>query len=276
MFGWLNAKPQHLAKFIWEYQTIFPDSAILVIQSHLQHLPRPDIAQADVKPAINVLREILGETSTPVPENNEALKPELLVHLFSNGGSCTLYYHFTQLYQAHVQRSLPHRVTILDSAPSTRFAYNEVLAGVILSLPPSGDRETVQLPAAQRLCASLDARFRELGPGEDYMCQWAEQLNDPGQAHEARRLYLYSDMDNVNPRWGIESHADKAEARGFVVRRELFLGSNHISRSYFLVYDSSKLGAGSLTFDGTDSRNQPERYWRAVKEIWDGQLRAKI
>lgn len=248
VFGWLNAKPQYLAKFVRQYQKLFPGSAILLIRSRLEYLPSPDIARADVEPAVGLLRDFLaGRPRAPNSyqdglSSGEEEEPEILVHLFSNGGSCILY-HLTQLYggagagagaaRAPAPAPLPRRVTILDSAPSPRFAYDEVLAGVASSLPPSPDRDAVQLPAAARLCAALGERFRGLGPGGDYLRRWAGLQNDPAaRAREARRLYLFGGADAVSPPRGIERHAGEAEARGFVVRREFFRGSGHVSRSY--------------------------------------------
>lgn len=170
------------------------------------------------------MESLTDNTSSPTAS------PELLVHIFSNGGS-GIVYHLTHLYRAHTGQScLPRRVTILDSAPAPRFVYEDVLAAILVDIPQSPDRETKLVPAARRLCASMGKRFEKAGPEGDFLRQWAQLLNDPEQAQEDRRLYLYSDVDKLIPEKEIESHADEAEARGFAVRRELFIGSQHISR----------------------------------------------
>lgn len=228
----MNAKPSQLAKFVRQYQKLFPSSDILVIRPSLEHFLRPDLARISVEPAANVLRELLTDEHICHSTKDVALpkRPELLLHVFSNGGS-GIVYHLTQLYTKQTGKSsLPRRVTIFDSAPATRFVYDDVLAAIVVDIPPGPDRETKLVPAARRLCASLEERFRKAGPGGDFLRQWAQLLNDPDQAQEDRRLYLYSDVDKLVPRKEIESHADEAEARGFTVRRELFFGSQHISR----------------------------------------------
>lgn len=238
----MNAKPSHLAKFVRQYQKLFPSSAILVIRPSLEHFLRPDIARASVEPAAHALREILSSRShhpeNPTSKSESPVtvdwvrpeRPKLLVHIFSNGGS-GIVYHLTQLYTTQTgQSTLPRRITIFDSAPAPRFVYDDVLEAILVEIPASPVRETKLVPAARRLCASMDARFRKSGPEGDYLRQWAQLLNDPVQANEDRRLYLYSDVDKLVPRQEIESHADEAEERGFAVRRELFVGSQHVSR----------------------------------------------
>lgn len=179
-----------------------------------------------------MLREMLMDQPISPSTKKIALpkRPELLLHVFSSGGA-GIVYHLTQLYTTQTgQSSLPRRVTIFDSAPASRFVYEDVLAAIVVDIPPGPDRETKLVPAARRLCASLEERFRKAGPEGDFLRQWAQLLNDPDQAQEDRRLYLYSDIDKLIPRQEIERHADEAEERGFAVRRELFLGSQHISR----------------------------------------------
>lgn len=278
--GWLNAKPVHLAKFVRQYQTLFPTSTIILVRSRLEHLPQPSTASTDVKPAVRALKEVLSTIPTSQErDNTSAAKPDLLVHLFSNGGTCT-FYHLMRLFNIQTgQASLPRRATIVDSAPSIRFVYDDVLKGIVSSLPRSTDREIIQVPAAQQLCAALVARFHELGPEEDYLRQWAELLNDPGQSKESRRLYLYSDIDKVNPPQGIEIHANEAETKGFAVRRQFFLDSEHISRSYlpsrsFPVFVATYI-VHRLTVNGPDSRKYPERYWRAIIQTWEGESETK-
>lgn len=225
--GWMNAKSSHLAKFVRQYHKLFPSSDIILIRPSLEHFLRPEIARTSVEPAIDVLRAGLNDNSS-----SPSGRPELLVHIFSNGGS-GIAYHLTHLYTAHTGGScLPRRVTIFDSGPAPRFVYDDVLAAVLVDIPPGPNRESKLVPAARRLCASMEKRFQQAGPEGDYLRQWAQLLNDPAQAKEDRRLYLYSDVDKLIPQKEIESHADEAEARGFAVGRELFLGSQHVSREF--------------------------------------------
>jgi hypothetical protein len=58
------------------------------------------------------------------------------------------------------------------------------------------------------------------------------------------RCYMYSDADELVNWRDVESHADASEARGWVVRRELFKGAPHVSHM----------------------KVEPERYWGIVRE----------
>lgn len=62
------------------------------------------------------------------------------------------------------------------------------------------------------------------------------------------RLYLYSTTDLLIPLADVEAHADAAKERGVQVRMEKFEGTDHVAHA----------------------RREPERFWGAVKEVWEG------
>jgi hypothetical protein len=61
------------------------------------------------------------------------------------------------------------------------------------------------------------------------------------------RLYLYSQADEMVPWTEVEAHAGEARKAGLDVRMERFEGSPHV----------------------THARTDPERYWGAVKKVWE-------
>ena len=63
---------------------------------------------------------------------------------------------------------------------------------------------------------------------------------------EARRVYVYSDADDVIWSKDVETHAKLAESKGFDVRREKWTGSLHVGHM----------------------RADPERYWDVVWRAW--------
>ncbi|KXJ88370.1 hypothetical protein Micbo1qcDRAFT_166422 [Microdochium bolleyi] len=73
-------------------------------------------------------------------------------------------------------------------------------------------------------------------------------VNAPGDiiAVPARRLYLYSQADDIILARDIEVHAAQAKELGFGVDLEEFDGSEHVGHM----------------------RRHPEQYWRAVTESW--------
>ena len=61
------------------------------------------------------------------------------------------------------------------------------------------------------------------------------------------RLYLYSQADEMVPWTEVEEHAEEARKAGLDVRMERFEGSPHVAHA----------------------RTDPERYWGAVKKVWE-------
>ena len=61
------------------------------------------------------------------------------------------------------------------------------------------------------------------------------------------RLYLYSQADEMVPWTEVEEHAEEARKAGLDVRMERFEGSPHVAHA----------------------RSDPERYWGAVKKVWE-------
>src|SRR5690606_27849136 len=79
-----------------------------------------------------------GLTSSPVGTNDEEEKdPELLIHLFSNGGSSQLLtLHSYLLSQAGLNLRLPSHLVIFDSAPGQMAYWPSYTALSHVLLPP--------------------------------------------------------------------------------------------------------------------------------------------
>jgi len=61
------------------------------------------------------------------------------------------------------------------------------------------------------------------------------------------RLYLYSEKDELIATDAVHQHAEKAAAKGFNVKLEIFSESKHVSHA----------------------RMYPERYWGEIKAVWE-------
>ena len=77
---WMAAQPTHITKYITGYQTLFPSSKILLIRCEA-----PDVIYRSsvtlrrrTQPALEILRSLCAR---------EPSRPEILLHIFSNGGS---------------------------------------------------------------------------------------------------------------------------------------------------------------------------------------------
>jgi len=249
IIGWMDARELYLAKYVRQYQSLFPTSAILLFKSRLASVNLDRIARRDAKSAVDPLCAILGESHS----YHASGSPELLVHVFSGGGSCMLH-HLYDMYAAHTTATsagadgptnkLPLHVTLFDSAPAV-FSYKATFSAVMLGVPSQMWIRSLAFPLAHLLVTAWWVRIHVLGLS-DILATYARSHNDPNKVREARRTYIYSDVDKVVPAVDIENHATDAESKGFRVNREIFIGSGHVAHA----------------------RKDPERYWRVVKDLW--------
>ncbi|KAF2158516.1 hypothetical protein M409DRAFT_61587 [Zasmidium cellare ATCC 36951] len=264
LLGWVAARDAHLAKYIDEYRQICPAACILLVKAELAVMASAYVARRNIAEAIPVIREIVGEAESSNPETRK--NPQLLVHLFSNGGSCML----STLYDVYAEKSstslpqtksmldrgsafrvLPLHITIFDSTPSLQYSHSKIVASVMAGIP-RGALQIVACPVIQLLSlfwlVSIHV-FRK----RDEMAYWASSHNDTSKVHEVRRVYVYSNADKMVAYGDVEAHARCAEHRGFSTTLEHFSGSPHVAHA----------------------KSDTERYWRIVKEAWSERLKAK-
>lgn len=72
-------------------------------------------------------------------------------------------------------------------------------------------------------------------------------LSNPREIKETKRVYIYSDADDMVPWHHIEDHAAEAKEKGFNVEMERFEGTDHVGHM--------RSGNG-------------ERYWGIVNKLW--------
>lgn len=242
LFTWMAAQEPHIAKYVAGYQALYPSSSILVIRCPLENVVLRGKPRREVGPAVSALRSIL-------PEGGEGSgkEPEMILHLFSNGG-CTMFQHFMNVLRDEAGErqkggELPRHVCLMDSCPGafdwTR-AHKAISAGFPAWMSPF-----VHLIIAFQLFTSLFAEPVGTKGG-----RWGLVLNEPAVLSvQERRAYLYADGDEmVDPRH-VERHAEEAkEGLGGAVKMLNFGSSRHVAHA----------------------RTDPERYWGAVKEVWEG------
>ena len=241
--GWMAARDIHLAKYVRNYQALYPTASILLLKSRSMDMAFPFIARSDAEPAIAPLRGILrGSPATPD-------KAQLLVHLFSGAGSGMLSAVYDMYAASGVDekdRILPLHITIFDSSPALKFDHGKITDANIVEVP-EGPQRIVMKPIMQFVLAFWWISFSMLG-FTDYIAGHAIAHNDARKVREVRRAYVYSDRDPFIPSEGVEKHAELARRAGFNARTELFVGSPHCAHA----------------------RAEPERYWRIVRETWEG------
>ncbi|KAM0335608.1 hypothetical protein ACHAQA_000656 [Verticillium albo-atrum] len=160
----------------------------------------------------------------------------LRLHVFSNGGA-------TNLARLLALRPgpLPPHVAVFDSAPAP-FRLRKTCTALATGVPAPLAPLVVLVLAVYWLLHLLLRRPSFL----DHTCAAlnAKQVT----AVQTRRTYMYSREDEMVGWADVEAHADEAEARGVKVKRELFVGSGHVAHA----------------------RIDAERYWRTVKETFEG------
>lgn len=252
LLSWMDARDAHIAKYVSQYQALYPTASILLVKSTLKSVLITRIARKGVVPAAHIVHDLVSQTS----DKRGDKKPEMLLHVFSNGGSCTLY-HLYDAYAATTKAApgagtdpdnskiLPPHVTIFDSAPG-RWTYRSSVRALTLSVPP-GWMRLLAWPLIRLHLAAQWLSYR-LFKAAETMHVWGLSHNDQSKARETCRSYAYSESDDMVLYQGVEEHADDAEAKGFrVLRREKFPGSLHVAHA----------------------RSDPEKYWRLVRETWE-------
>lgn len=237
--GWMDAREVHLAKYVAGHQALWPSAQILLVKCPMAHMLVPSRAIRDLETMVVPALRAAFDSTGDGPDVDADGRPELLVHVFSNGGSAIL----SHLYRAY-GGPLPRHVTVFDSAPG-EFTYRGSWAAFTAGLSPLWRLALAPLVHAAIACLwALRAVF-----GRDPLGRAAAAHNNPRRNRgEARRAYVYSREDRLVGWEAVERHADGADERGFVVRRERFEGSEHVAHA----------------------RRDWERYWRVVWEVWDG------
>lgn len=253
IFGWMNAAKSPLAKYVSQYQALFPTSAILLVTCSFAGMTIPAFGLREARIAAIATRSILEQNEAQRSSHSGTdprLRPRLLLHVFSNAGSTMLYH----LYTAYASTSssntptsaiLPLHATVFDSTPAA-FTYHTLLRGILDGAPSAAARLAI-MPFAYLYVALIWTALTLLRVPDHIGDLGPKAHNDPTCVHETRRVYIYSPADRITPAAGVERHADEAEARGFHVQRELFPGTAHVAHA----------------------RKHADRYWGIVGQIWE-------
>ncbi|KAI9707936.1 MAG: hypothetical protein M1820_004355 [Bogoriella megaspora] len=244
--SWMDARDVHITKYIARYQQMYPMASILVIKSSFKHYLSPKTCRRDTAPAAEVIRNT-------VPPSSDST-PRMIIHLFSNGGSCILYTLYG-LYRELVTRTMasdgdsnvliPPHVTIYDSVPGG-WSYSGSTTAILSSLPSRWIRLLI-FPFVHLLGLWWIIKYRVFKVREE-TALWASAHNDVDLVHEACRSYIYSEADGMVDYRIVEKHADDAKVKGFtVLRREGYKDSEHVAHA----------------------RKYPEQYWEVVRESWE-------
>jgi hypothetical protein len=239
IFSWMGARDMHIIKYFDQHRQLFPTSKILLVKHPYEHNFNSWRAQAEIAAAVPVLRAV----SELCPLSPQRSDPQVLFHVFSNGG-CINSTRFHKLYrEANADHALniPAHVTIFDSCPGQfNYArtYLALSQGVSIIVKPL----ITFFLLGYWICEGI------FGGPSPLATMALALISDDLLSLEARRLYIYSEADAMIDWKDVEQHAIDAERAGFKVLTEKFTGSPHVAHA----------------------RGDPERYWKLVTQIWSG------
>ncbi|KAG5724317.1 Transmembrane protein 53 [Termitomyces sp. T112] len=256
-FGWMGAKLSHLLKYTAVHRELYPNATNILIKCEYSFfVSRESTCRANLEPVIHVL-ENLGYLPSSMLKTKATDKPEIdppriLIHAFSNGG-CSQLTCLSRLLKARFSNwdILTPGICafVLDSCPGLG-----TMQHVKNSITP-----LVRNPVLRTLFRGLivwlfyySAIMKRLFNSENLFEILKQDLNRPNLLPWTRkstpRLYLCSKADTMVAFHEVEDHMKNAKAAGFKdVRFEVFVNTPHVNHAKF----------------------EPERYWGAVKAVWD-------
>ena len=261
---WLYAQPKYVSKYTAAYRKMYPQTAILLLkQDGPDMMWRPNAWQMDnMKPAVDILR---GETTGRLPR-------PIHMHVFSNGGAFTAC-RLAEAIDLAEKSSLGNdggsnssmkdftlqiSTLVIDSAPSIPSLARGRVAltqGMPASLP--GPVRAVGGLILYSSMISLSLVSRMLG-SEGVLTGTRRKLNDtdgPFIAAGIKRIYIYSESDELVPYQEVEEHAHEARD----IYDNQFGGSGH-DQVQFEKFEGSKHVAHAV--------KDPDRYWSIIKKLW--------
>ncbi|KAK7911625.1 hypothetical protein PG985_014106 [Apiospora marii] len=254
----MNAGGGPLAKYVRQYQALFPTAALLLVGCTFAGMTLLWLGLREARIAATSARAILEQDRGQERRHNDIDEhPRLLIHAFSNAGSTMLYHLYTAFaatssFDTPGNAILPLHTTIFDSTPAP-FTYQTLLQGILDGVPSAAARVVV-MPIAYLYVALVWVVVTVLRVPDHIGDLGPRAHNDPTRVSEALRVYIYGPADRITPAAAVERHADEAEARGFRVRREVFEGSGHVAHA----------------------RKHADRYWRVVRQTWEAGLGARM
>jgi hypothetical protein len=239
ILSWFAAHEAHIAKYVAQHRLLFPTSRILLVRCPANHVFFPPGVRSQLLPAMQILKALLLADR----DKNDGGAPGLLVHMFSNGGMNSMTLLLAMLREDKHEHVFPRHVMICDSCPGY-FHWQRIHRAVAHGLP-SWVSPLIHLGIA--INWFIGGFLLRRDPPLD---RQARGLNDKTlTALQTRRLYLYGTGDEMVDWRDVEDHATRAADTGIDVRKEVFPGCKHVSHA----------------------RADGERYWRLVKEAWDGE-----
>jgi Eukaryotic protein of unknown function (DUF829) len=233
LFAWMGAPLRHMAKFLGHYSnTLFPGSPIILILSPSNQFMASDTRRQEImRPAYTTF---LSLDVTPATT---------LLHTFSNGGINAL----RTFVSLTTDNQFAARSLVVDSAPGVS-TLRSALNAFTVDITHWWMRKWVSLVV---FVLYVCTRSWEWVRGRDSRTTVLRRfLTGSGAVPETtRRLYLYSDGDELVQKESVEAHIRDMKEMRYFVRSRNFGGTRHVGHM----------------------RAHPELYWDEVQRIWSNQ-----
>ncbi|KAI0966043.1 hypothetical protein F4678DRAFT_310313 [Xylaria arbuscula] len=239
--AWMDARDVHIAKYIAHYQSLYSNATILLLKFVMKEAMLAPVASNAVQPAVWYLRSMISaDALSAAPE-----RPEILAHVFSNGGATSIQNVYV-LYNRMFGQPFPLHCTVFDSCPGLHAfstSYNALIAGF-----PQGLVRFIVAPFILFIILTtwIWHNYFSFLAGEDFLSKNSRVLNDPSLVKQTNRSYIYGKADTMVDWRHIEKHANKAISKGFDVQKEVYENSPHVAHM----------------------RTDSQRYWRIIEEAW--------
>ncbi|KAK0742572.1 hypothetical protein B0T21DRAFT_328495 [Apiosordaria backusii] len=256
IYGWGDAAPKHLSKYVTGYTTLFPYARLILIFSPMLNTLYQTLDSRS-KTMIPVIETLYGPISSlgssAVPPKTES-KERILLQAMSNTGGINLaatMYAFTRAQPTESAQVFPHDLMVLDSTPgSTAFFPNIAPWSRAMAIGASRVLPFVPFIFIQTLAALFLATLHGVGQimGATSAAAFSvTAVNDPTLSDtSSKRLYLYSKEDDIIHWEDIEKHAADARSKGWDVSAETFEGTPHVGHM----------------------KAYPDKYWNAISTAW--------
>ncbi|CDO72804.1 hypothetical protein BN946_scf184994.g57 [Trametes cinnabarina] len=243
IFGWLGAKRPTIQKYSDAYRRLYPSSAQLVVNADtLRFWKLPAVRNRAMGPVVSRVADYLSDSK-------EGGAPRILLHVMSNGGVCSLVDFASAVRKRGIRAPEGTKCAIvLDSAPAPvtfsimNRAFTASIRNVFIKYL------TMALLSSIYVCTRIiQILFRLPKAMEREMAAVNDPALLPWTSVKTPRLYLYSSGDTIVPATGVEKHMQEARIIGFPVQSVHFGQSAHVSHA----------------------RNDPEKYWNAIRVFWE-------
>lgn len=246
IYGWGDARPRHVAKYISGYRQLFPHARIVVVFS-----PILKALYQTLEARSKTMLPVVEAVHPQIPNEAEGESRErVLLHVMSNTGGMNCAATMNAYTKHTGGKIFPHDMLVCDSTPgSTHFLPNVGPWSRAMAL---GAARWLPWPfiITQALAAMFLGTLHGFGwlIGATSAAEFSTgAVNDPRLSDvSAKRLYLYSKEDDIIHWEDVEKHAADARQKGWSVSAEMFEGTPHVGHM----------------------RAQPEQYWGAIARAW--------